>query len=186
MDLVNEKLANLETQMNETREVVLLLQGQEEVFRKIQAEDNDESTEDCINLCQRLNVAETILANLTSSIDNELQAAKAAREAASERMRRGFGEIISRRQGMYQRLDACDIRITNQRRLINNLRSGIKFLLESNYPNFTNAPEYAELARTFNVRRRGGKRKKTKRKKKKTKRKRGRKSSKRKTKRKKR
>ena len=64
-----------------------------------------------------------------------------------------------------QRLDVIERDLLDIPVYIRNLTSGIKFLLESN-PNFTNTPEYTELARTFNAinRHSGGKRKKTRKK----------------------
>ena len=173
MNIDNERLTNLEKQMALlAREVVLLFEGkntrmqntlqrQEEAFRNIQADANNKNATDTEALNQRLNVAETtlarqspILANLTSGIDTLQRQEEAFRNIQAE----ANNDNATDTEALNQRLNVAETTLAN-------LTSGIKFLLESN-PNFTNTPEYTELARTFNVinRHSGGKRKKTRKK----------------------
>ena len=197
MDIDNERLTNLEKQMDETREVVLLfedkntrmqntLQRQEEAFRNIQAEANNENATETEALNQRLNVAETKLARQSpilvnarlTNLENQIRPLNPPTplrediETLQGRQRQQFEAHrnilarVTRTQSLTnQRLDVIERTLLDIPVYIRNLTSGIKFLLESN-PNFTNTPEYTELARTFNVinRHSGGKRKKTRKK----------------------
>ena len=194
MSSENERLTKVEKQIEEMGDVVLLfedqktqhqetLQRQEELFRNIQTEANDEMTESTEKNNQRLNVVarvlglekvdnldqSPILTNLTSDIET-LQLEFEEEENQRDSTNAGH---ITRIEALNQRLNIVELRLTNVRRGINNLASGIKFLLRFNEN--TNTDEYRRLSEIFSINRDGGgKRKKNKRKK--TRKKRGKKT----------